>query len=358
MKFFLFLSMLVYGQFFQQEPKPDLDYRIWEEEEILHLEVSSKADSVFFKMLGGLEVALDYSKSEEHFTMDRKIPGLQSANFQYQIMTKSNLGESEFQEITFPNTEMQFYLWTGELSSSIKENEELSGTLLDTLLSSKFLPEPRQLSIYLPENYEKEKSLPVIVVPDGQILEHYSNAVDYLIDNDQIEKLVLLGIHNNPGLTDFDGMMIPIRFLEYVKGGLKPKFYEQHQKFVIEEALPFVGNNFPVKQSGHFLYGFSNGGAFSIETGMSYPEIFSEVIAYSNVGFIDQFKEIKFDKEKYPFFNLACGQYEGEFETNQIFASILEEKEIAHAFDPLVCGHDNYAWKQEFLKYLIQKFGK
>jgi predicted alpha/beta superfamily hydrolase len=145
-------------------------------------------------------------------------------------------------------------------------------------LQSKILGETRQLLIYVPEKYKNSTDkFPVIYVLDGQIhYKHTTTTAEILQKNGQIPASIIVAITNNEGtvMRDFSTKK------------------ENYARFLKEEVVPFVANNFRV--NGYkTLFGHSRPGAFVLETLVITPNAFDNYIASNpivNEAFVTKFE--------------------------------------------------------------------
>ncbi len=332
--------------------------KVWNEGDLLHLQVHGETEKVQFKMLEGLQQ--DFEKvGDGKFEANINIPQLDSATFGYQILVEKAITKDSIAKVNYPESEEKYFIWEGKGSQKFDNfNKQLTGSLIDTTIKSQYLKTDRTISIYLPKDHQKAKALPMIVMMDGQMLKKYAPYVDYLITKKTIQPLVVVGLHSNQGMKKQGKMMLPMRFFEYVVD-MRDSLYYAHQNFVLNEAIPYIIKSYPVskKRQDHYAYGVSNGGAFCLQTAIAYPEQFNTVIAFSTVGYVGEFaQKIDFPDANYPNFYIAYGKYERPSEKNKKFVDKLKENKLNHQTKELACGHDHYMWKKEFLNYLTKIF--
>ena len=155
---------------------------------------------------------------------------------------------------------------------------------------SRFLPEARDIEVYLPEAYTNEpaRHFPVFYLHDGQnlfdgrtsyITDHTwraQSAADRLTRQGFIEPVILVGI-NNTGLR---------RMAEYTPtrdprlGGGDGDLYG---RLLVEELKPCIDREFRTLPdvANTALGGSSLGGLISLYLGFTYPEIFSKLAVIS-----------------------------------------------------------------------------
>lgn len=155
---------------------------------------------------------------------------------------------------------------------------------------SRFLPDKRDISIYLPEAYRTEprKRFPVFYLHDGQNLfdgrtSYVVNrtwrahtTADWLTRQGLIEPVILVGIANTG----------PRRIAEYTStrdarlGGGEGSFYG---RLLVEDLKPLIDHRFRTlpDPSNTALGGSSLGGLISLVLGLKYPQVFGKLAVLS-----------------------------------------------------------------------------
>jgi predicted alpha/beta superfamily hydrolase len=155
---------------------------------------------------------------------------------------------------------------------------------------SRFLPDDRDIEVYLPEAYtnEPERRFPVFYLHDGQNLfdgrtsyipDHTWRAhttADRLTRDGLIEPIILVGI-NNTGVR---------RMAEYTPSRdprLRGGDGDLYGRLIVEELKPCIDREFrTLPDAAHTgLGGSSLGGLISLYLGFTYPEIFSKLAVIS-----------------------------------------------------------------------------
>ena len=185
------------------------------------------------------------------------------------------------------------------LESSARSDDDLSPSheldnnpryLVLKQFHSSFLPDNRDIEVYLPEAYTNDpaRRFPVFYLHDGQNL--FDGRTSYIPDHTWrahrtadrltraglIEPVILVGI-NNTGVR---------RMAEYTPsrdprlGGGDGDLYG---RLIVEELKPCVDREFrTLPDSAHTgLGGSSLGGLISLYLGFTYPEVFSKIAAIS-----------------------------------------------------------------------------
>lgn len=155
---------------------------------------------------------------------------------------------------------------------------------------SSFLPDARDIEVYLPEAYtnDPERHFPVFYLHDGQNLfdgrtsyipDHTWQAhttVDRLTRDGLIEPIILVGI-NNTGVR---------RMSEYTPSpdaSLRGGDGDLYGRLIVEELKPCIDREFRTLRdaANTGLGGSSLGGLISLYLGFTYPQVFSRLAVIS-----------------------------------------------------------------------------
>jgi predicted alpha/beta superfamily hydrolase len=156
---------------------------------------------------------------------------------------------------------------------------------------SKILNNDRDVIVYLPPGYDKDKhrSYSVFYFHDGQNL--FDGATSYipgqewqvdeaaqsLITSGKIEPLIIVGIYNTG--TERVNEYTPVEDPKYKAGG-KADLYG---RLLVEELKPFIDSTYRTRTDAKHtgLGGSSLGGLVSIYLGLRYPNVFGRVAVVS-----------------------------------------------------------------------------
>ena len=158
-----------------------------------------------------------------------------------------------------------------------------------TKFHSKFLPTDRDVLVYLPPGYEKEKRrrYPVLYLHDGQNL--FDGATSFipgqewrvdetaqaLITSKAIEPLIIVGIYNTgkERVEEYTPSADP-------KVGGKADLYG---RLIVEELKPFVDSHYRTKRDAAHtgLGGSSLGGLVTLYLGLRYQKVFGKLAVVS-----------------------------------------------------------------------------
>jgi iron(III)-enterobactin esterase len=190
------------------------------------------------------------------------------------------------------------------------QNSDYKGT--DATLSKPWKPADktvftRNITVYVPDQYQDGREAPILVIQEGQI-DNVSRALDNLtIATDPMKKLpafIAIAVANGSDRDGADGQGSE-RGLEY------DTLSDRYAKFIDTEVLPAVLANAEIKQAypnlkltndpeGRGTMGCSSGGAAALSMGWFATDSFHRIITYSGT-FVDQQNHSQAEAKAYPF---------------------------------------------------------
>lgn len=146
-------------------------------------------------------------------------------------------------------------------------------------LKSKILNEERILNIYLPQNFDKTKSYPIIYLLDGSMNEdfiHVTGLVQFFNQMYSMPETIVVGIANIDRKRDFT-FHTDLKDLQkdYPTTGHSDKFIN----FLDKELKPYIESHF--KTTDKYLFGQSLGGLLATEILLKNPEMFNNYFIIS-----------------------------------------------------------------------------
>ncbi len=189
---------------------------------------------------------------------------------------------------------------------------------------SDFLPDPRNLIVYVPPHYtsEPQRHFPVLYLHDGQNLfdGHTSyvpgrtwqvmDAADRSIAAGEVEPLIIVGIYNTGARRIAE--YTPTR--DWKMGGGEAPAYG---KLITQELIPFIQQHYRVLSGRDHtgIGGSSLGGLVSLFFGLEYPQIFGRLAIHSpsvwwnHRSILNLLRNVKLHPK--PHLWLDCGDAEG-----------------------------------------------
>lgn len=170
--------------------------------------------------------------------------------------------------------------------------------------------EPRMVSVWLPEGYQKGEACDVLYMHDGQMLfdaetswNHQEWMVDEVADSmmnqSVIRRCIVVGIDNTKRRLS---ELFPTKTCQYVNvnghqgSEVKSKMLgDEYLRFMVEEVKPFIEEHYqPLQGPDHtFVMGSSMGGLISLYALCEYPQLFggaaclSTHISMAHLPFLD-----------------------------------------------------------------------
>jgi predicted alpha/beta superfamily hydrolase len=146
-------------------------------------------------------------------------------------------------------------------------------------LKSKILNEERTLNIYLPQNFDKTKSHPIIYLLDGSMNEdfiHVTGLVQFFNQMYSMPETIVVGIANIDRKKDFT-FHTDLKDLQkdYPTTGHSDKFIN----FLEKELKPYIESQF--KTTDTYLFGQSLGGLLATEILLKKTEMFDNYFIIS-----------------------------------------------------------------------------
>ncbi|MCE3076949.1 alpha/beta hydrolase [Chryseobacterium gwangjuense] len=146
-------------------------------------------------------------------------------------------------------------------------------------VKSKILNEERTLNIYLPQNFDKKKSYPIIYLLDGSMNEdfiHVTGLIQFFNQMYSMPETIVVGIANIDRKRDFT-FHTDLKDLQkdYPTTGHSDKFIS----FLEKELKPYIDSQF--KTTDNYLFGQSLGGLLATEILLKKPEMFTNYFIIS-----------------------------------------------------------------------------
>ncbi len=222
------------------------------------------------------------------------------------------------------------------------------GTIEIHQLRSQVFGSTREVQIYLPARFRRNRRYPLLIVHDGidyMRFASFQNVLDTLIYRLEIQPLVV-------ALTQS-----PDRLNEYAGD-------DRHARFLVEELVPFAESRAPLKEMPYArgLMGASFGGVASLHAAWRYPRMFDRLLlqsgsfAFSDLGrhkrppvfdsvarFVNQFRENPGVPAERIY--VSCGIYESLIYENRSMVPLLQRQQIDVRFEEARDGHNWQNWR-------------
>lgn len=161
--------------------------------------------------------------------------------------------------------------------------------------------QPRNIDIWLPENYDDKKKFAVLYMHDGQMLFDSSttwnkqawdvdDVLSAMMQKKEIKDCIVVGIWNTGAYSTSE--YIPQKAFEALPKEIKDQFLpelkdtaqaDNYLRFIVKELKPYIEKNYSVstKRSNTFVSGSSKGGLISLYAICEYPEVFGAAACLS-----------------------------------------------------------------------------
>lgn len=172
-------------------------------------------------------------------------------------------------------------------------------TIHDSLYSSA-LQEQRHIDIILPKEYDPAKPdrYEVLYCLEG-VSDFVKTEYNYLSGEGFIPQLILVGVLNteNKGMSNRDRDFTPTHTGGETGGA------DKYLAYIKDELLPYMQKHYPVKSSGHTLYGGSLSGLMAVYTFLKEPTLFTSYIAVDPSLWWDNFWPVQYAAKRFPGFS-------------------------------------------------------
>ncbi|WP_315053589.1 alpha/beta hydrolase-fold protein [Chryseobacterium indoltheticum] len=174
-----------------------------------------------------------------------------------------------------------FYILFAFQSMVLAQNGNVKALTIGEIrtIKSKILNEDRTLNIYLPQNFDKTKSYPIIYLLDGSMNEdfiHVTGLVQFFNQMYSMPETIVVGIANIDRKKDFT-FHTDLKDLQtdYPTTGHSDKFIS----FLEKELKPYIESQF--KTTDTYIFGQSLGGLLATEILLKRPEMFNNYFIIS-----------------------------------------------------------------------------
>ncbi len=222
------------------------------------------------------------------------------------------------------------------------------GALEQKRIDSQAFGEARDIQVYLPATFRKNRRYPLLIVHDGDDYLRYADlkiVLDNLTHRLEIPPMIV-------ALTQS-----PDRLAEYAGN-------DKHAQFLAEDLLPFMSTEYPLMDSvdSRCVMGASFGGVATLHAAWRYPEHFgclllqSGSFAFSDLGrhkrgpvfdpvvrFMNEFREQPCRPADRVF--MSCGVYESLIYENRSLVPHLQSKGVDLRFEEARDAHNWENWR-------------
>ncbi len=228
------------------------------------------------------------------------------------------------------------------------DDETREGSIKLIKIESKAFRERREVQVYLPARFKKNRRYPLLVVHDGQDYLRFAalkTVLDNLIHRFEIPQMIV-AMTNSPD-----------RLREYAGN-------DPHANFLANEMLPLLAEKFPLVDESYArgIMGASFGGVASLHAAWRYPGLFGRLLlqsgsfAFSDLGahergaifdpvvrFMNDFRENPGRPGEKIY--MSCGIYESLIYENRSLVPRLQAQGINVKFEEARDAHNWENWR-------------
>lgn len=244
---------------------------------------------------------------------------------------------------------------TGRPEWTLPDSEARPGELVPVSVKSEVFGTERQVLLYLPARFRRNRRYPLLVVHDGQDYMRYSDVktvFDNLIHRLEVAPMIV-------ALTNADQ-----RLHEYPDN---PK----HAKHITEEVVPLLERDWPLRAQPAFrgLMGASFGGVACLSTAWRYPGFYGRLLlqsgsfAFTDIGpnrrgpafdpvvkFVNAFRKAPGRPSERVF--VSCGTYESLIYENRSMVPLLQATGMDVRYVEARDGHNWVNWRDRLREAL------
>jgi enterochelin esterase-like enzyme len=230
----------------------------------------------------------------------------------------------------------------------------LQGKVHEAAIHSRFLNEPRRLTVYTPPGFDAAKRYPVVYMADGVFRAEDFPVVERQIVDGRIPPVVVVAIW--PGL---DAKDYELRSKEYLLGwpGGTARFAKS-ERFLLDEVLTLAENRYGASTQARdrLITGYSSGAAWAVSMAVRNPAVFGQSAAFS-LGWSGAEKGV--GEPGQPRLFLSAGSFESTYYKATL--ALAEKARRAGGevvVRRLVSDHDDAAWRPMLVEALQWAFAK
>ena len=231
---------------------------------------------------------------------------------------------------------------------TLPDPDARNGSLLQARVPSKAFGEDREIQVYLPARFRKNRRYPLLVIHDGIDYLKFASlgtVLDNLIFNLEIPEMIV-------ALTQS-----PDRLNEYAAD-------DRHAAFIAEDLLGYMSREYPLldEAEARGLMGASFGGVATLHTAWRNPGLFgclllqSGSFAFSDLGqhkrgpvfdpvveFMNEFRKAPGRPSAKVY--MSCGIYESLIYENRSLVPLLQRQQIELRFEEARDAHNWENWR-------------
>jgi enterochelin esterase-like enzyme len=319
--------------------------RVWADGEELTFFYQSDADAVH--ICCGIQLPMQRVGDSDLWALTVRIEDLAEAVISYSFIPDWDRDLIEAEEGVSDEQ-----VWRGpEAPPAPERAEALEGRVDRYTIDSVALGGSRDLTVYLPPDYDPIEDYPVVYSADGQSVDDFATVLDPQIVDGSVPAVIVVGVHSAEyeGTTEVYDPAQDLRAQEYLLGN-NPERFEAHERFFVYEVSDWAEQTLSAssRREECAVFGFSNGGAFAVTMGIRHPEQHGVVLAFSLGAGPEGLGTPEWTADTAPRQYLVAGTLEPFGFTTERWVARLNRMGVEHVYRERVCGHDVVMWVEEF----------
>lgn len=242
---------------------------------------------------------------------------------------------------------------------TLHDPESGSGSIEPLLLYSQAFGEQREIQLYIPARFRRNRTYPLLVVHDGADYLRYAElqtVLDNLIHRLEIPPMIVALTQSGDRLSEYTGDV-------------------RHARFLSEDLLPAVAEKLPLIEASRArgLMGASLGGVAALHAASQYPGQFGQLLlqsgsfAFSDLGhhkkgpvfdpvvrFINGYRQSPFAMADKIY--LSCGIYESLIYENRSLVPLLQAQGMQVNYQESRDAHNWENWRDRLRQGLTWLF--
>jgi enterochelin esterase-like enzyme len=325
-------------------------FSAWRDGTTMHIAFRSSSDRV--RLSGSLQMPMARMVDSNRWLLSLKIPRINEA-----VLDIVAIADGAPTGVRAPRL-----LWRNQsLDNSPQFASGLIGSVRQYSVDSKVLGSPRNVSVYLPNNFKLGESIPLIFAADGQGLQSLVKELDASIGRGEAPRVVIIAAHSGGRASTGEDMRMQEYLIPPKTGtvnGVNRERFEQHAEFFTIELREWAKQEFGLgsAQSPKAIMGFSNGAALAVSLALREPSLYQSVMPLS-FGYAPAEQYLENMPPTTRFF-FAAGEFEPSFlrqsrQLSKKLSAIGADSTLRVYTD----GHNQSMWRAALLDAVIWAFG-
>jgi enterochelin esterase-like enzyme len=244
-----------------------------------------------------------------------------------------------------------------------KKPGHIYGTLTEKSYPSAIIDAVQKCYVYTPPGYNTKKTYPVMYLLHG-IGGTHTEWKDEGNQNEILSNLINAGdakrmIVVMPNVRVMNPNIVPSDV--YGTTNVNFNVYNNFIKEFMSDLMPFIEKEYKVsnKRTGRAIAGFSMGGMESLNIGISLPETFGYIGAFSaapSLPFSAEQMNFPDEYKNNTFIMMCCGLEDGLLSFSQDYNKHLTDNGVKTTFYTIHGGHDFGVWKNGLYNFVKRIF--